>query len=106
MAQILTLNPRANAVIYDEQEVAEVAELLADVRTGEAVALDAVDSEGKARARTRVMKQLLKEYHDLDVRGHIIEEGEGDNVAFYPAVSLRPAKSATSDNGKGNAKSK
>jgi len=103
MAQILTLNARSNAVVFTEEEVRDVVDLLDEVRHGEAVALDPVDSEGKARARARVMKEMIKDFYDVDVRGHMIVDGEGDDAKYYPAISRR--KVATTSNGEAKPKS-
>lgn len=91
MPSIITLPSRQGSIEYGDEQVAEVATLLAEAGVGQGVAIDdePQDTEPKARNRAKIMRDLIKRDHDLDTRTHVFADGEGKNAKFYPVLALK-----------------
>jgi hypothetical protein len=115
MPQVIQLPPRSNAILYDPDEVAEVAKLLETVKYPQAVVIDDVVCKTltSARNRANVMRtELMKMNPGKKYRAHGIQtseetetktriNGKGEQVtyevgefraAISPGAEPRPAK--------------
>jgi hypothetical protein len=87
MASIINLPSRQGSIEYDEEQVQEIADLIAEAGVGQGVAVedDPQDTEPKARNRAKIMRDLLERDHDLKTRTHAVEVDGG----YLPALSLK-----------------